>query len=251
MPRPDRHNEVELNWLDSGSLTYLLGGRRTTISSGQLGLFWAAVPHQIVDFGTEVPYFVVTIPLTEFLRSGIDREFMNRALLGELLIDSAIDNADGSNFKRWEADLKSQSPVFERAAQLEVRARLLRMSGRISSAAVPPQPPILSRADQLACYIAKNYQQPITSESIATANQLHPNYAMNLFRKAFGTTMVAFVVQHRISHAQRLLLTTDDSILHIAMESGFQSLSRFNEAFKKTCGCSPREYRKLYRHKSE
>ncbi|MCU0718670.1 MAG: helix-turn-helix domain-containing protein [Pirellula sp.] len=61
--------------------------------------------------------------------------------------------------------------------------------------------------------------------------------------------MTAFVVQHRLSHAQRLLVTTEDSILNIATESGFQSLSRFNEAFKEACGCSPREYRKLHRPK--
>jgi AraC-like DNA-binding protein len=106
---------------------------------------------------------------------------------------------------------------------------------------------MLSRADQLACFIAKNYRQPLTSDSIAEANGLHPNYAMNLFRKAFGTTMTAFTVQHRLSHAQRLLVTTDDTILHVAIESGFQSLSRFNEAFKEACGCSPRDYRKSHR----
>ena len=70
---------------------------------------------------------------------------------------------------------------------------------------------------------------------------------MNLFRKAFGTTMTAFITQHRISHAQRLLVTTDDAILDVALASGFQSLSRFNEAFKAACGCSPRDYRKVHR----
>ena len=109
--------------------------------------------------------------------------------------------------------------------------------------------PMLSRADQLACYIARNYQQPLTSQSIADAIGVHPNYAMNLFRKTFGTTMTTFVTQHRISHAQRLLVTTDDAILDIALSSGFQSLSRFNEAFKKACGCSPREYRKAHHAK--
>jgi len=82
---------------------------------------------------------------------------------------------------------------------------------------------------------------------IAQANKLHPNYAMNLFRRAFGTTMTSFITQHRISHAQRLLLTSDESILSVAMAAGFQSLSRFNEAFKAACGCSPRDYRKAHK----
>ena len=50
----------------------------------------------------------------------------------------------------------------------------------------------------------------------------------------------------RISHAQRLLVTTDDTILDIALAAGFQSLSRFNEAFKSICGCPPRDYRKQH-----
>jgi AraC-like DNA-binding protein len=136
--------------------------------------------------------------------------------------------------------------MLERAAILEVHARLLRFGEGVS--AVPKSPPssLLSRADKLACYVARNYQQPLTSQSIAEANGVHPNYAMNLFRKTFGTTVTAFITQHRISHAQRLLVTSDDAILEIALASGFQSLSRFNEAFKATCGCSPREFRKAH-----
>ena len=43
-----------------------------------------------------------------------------------------------------------------------------------------------------------------------------------------------------------MLVTTNDAILNIALASGFQSLSRFNEAFKMACGCSPRDYRKAH-----
>jgi AraC-like DNA-binding protein len=224
----------------------LLGGRRTTIEAGRLGIFWAAIPHQIVDFEGETPYFVVTLPLSEFLRASIDRAVVNRILQGELLIDAARDDADQITFHRWEQELRAAINVLERAAQLEVRARLLRFAHRVSEGPTAPSPPMLSRADQLACYIAQNYRQPLTSQSIADANDLHPNYSMNLFRKSFGTTMTAFIVQHRISHAQRLLVTTDDAILNVAMDSGFQSLSRFNEAFKAACGCSPRDYRKAH-----
>ncbi len=70
---------------------------------------------------------------------------------------------------------------------------------------------------------------------------------MTLFRHAFGTTMRTFITQHRISHAQRLLVITGDAILNVALAAGFQSLSRFNEAFKAACGCSPRDYRKAHR----
>jgi AraC-like DNA-binding protein len=247
MPRPDRHNEIEVNLLKSGSLSYLLGGRRTTVESGRLAIFWAAIPHQIVGFEGASPYFVVTVPLSEFLRAGLDQSLVNRILHGEVLMDAEPDESDEIKFRQWEQELGAGDPTSERAARLEVQARLLRLAQRIGKGPVPTCPsPTLSRADELACYIARNYQQPLNSSIIADAAGIHPNYAMNLFRQAFGTTMTNFIAEHRISHAQRLLVTTDEAILEIALAAGFQSLSRFNEAFKAACGCSPRDYRKAH-----
>ena len=244
MPRASRHNEIEVNLLTVGSLTYLLGGRRITIAARRLAVFWAAIPHQIVDFDGEEAYFVVTVPLSGFLTTGLDLRLVNRVLKGELLIDSAPDACDELKFQQWEHELRERGPGSERAVWLEVQARLLRLARVVSKRRTARYPqPTLSRADQLACYIARNYHQPLSSERIAAANGLHANYAMNLFRRAFGTTMSTFITQHRISHAQRLLVTTDDPIVSIAFQAGFQSLSRFNEAFKAVCGCSPRQYR--------
>ncbi|WP_145169322.1 helix-turn-helix domain-containing protein [Rubripirellula lacrimiformis] len=249
MQRPDRHNEIELNLLMAGSLTYLLGGRRTTIEAGKLAIFWGAIPHQIVEFDGNAPYFVVTVPLIEFLRMGLDQSVVNPILLGTVLTDSKGNDLDDSRFRQWERELRGQDLACKRATRLEVQARLLRFASGTSNAPDHHSIQLLSNADQLACYIARNYQEPLTSKSIAESIGVHPNYAMNLFRQTFGTTMTTFITQHRISHAQRLLVTTSEAILDIALESGFQSLSRFNEAFKATCGCSPRDYRKSHKAK--
>lgn len=248
MPRPDKHNEIELNLLKGGSLTYLLGGHRITLKAGRLAVFWAAIPHQIVGAEGEEPYFVVTVPLSEFLVAGLPVDFVNRVLQGELVVDSIDDPSDGLKFQQWEREFNEHNPAEQRAARLEIQARLLRLARTISPEPQARHPdPVLSRADQLACYIARNYEKPLTAGSIAEASGLHPNYAMSLFRRAFGTTMTKFITQHRISHAQRLLVTTGDSVLEVALAAGFQSLSRFNEAFRSACGCTPREYRKLHR----
>ena len=50
MPRSDRHNEIELNLLEQGSLTCLLGGQKVTLPAGRLTLFGAGFPHQIIGF---------------------------------------------------------------------------------------------------------------------------------------------------------------------------------------------------------
>ncbi|MFO1001295.1 MAG: AraC family transcriptional regulator [Planctomycetaceae bacterium] len=248
MPRPNRHNEIELNLLTEGSLTYLLGGSRTKIRAGRLAVFWAAIPHQIVAFEGDTPYYVLTLPLNEFLQSGHEVSFVNRILRGELIVEPEVDECDVQKFRQWERELGEHVSDNQAPVRLEVQGRLMRLARRLRNCSAVSRPAAkLSRADQIACYIARNYQQPLTMETIAEAVGVHPNYAMNLFRQTFGTTMSTFITEHRISHSQRLLATSNDSILSIAMSAGFQSLSRFNEAFKNICGCSPRQYRKACR----
>jgi AraC-like DNA-binding protein len=255
MPRPDRHNEIEINFLRSGTVTYLIGGRRVTVEARRLVLFWAALPHQILNWDTTKPYYVATLPLAWFLGCGFPEHFAHPILAGEILTDPAPTSGDEAKFRQWVDDVRSRKQFRERVAQAEIQARLLRLSATLPARKAPlakkhqesTPDPSLSRADQIACYIAQHYAEPITADQIAKAVGLHPNYAMGLFRKAFGTTMVDFLVQHRLSHAQRLLVTSEKSVIEIAAAAGFGSLSRFNEAFKDACGCAPRDYRKAHR----
>lgn len=252
MPKPDRHNEIELNYVPAGTLTYLLGGRPVSIEPRRLVLFWAAVPHQILQWEMTKPYYVATLPLAWFLGCNFPEHLARPVLAGEIVADPRPSAGDELKFRQWTSDFRTSQPLRPRVAQLEIEARLLRMALTLGSrkaaasrACLAPAPnPALARADQIALYIARYYAEPLTAERIAKAVGLHPNYAMGLFRQAFGTTMVDFVVQHRLSHAQRLLISTDAPVIEIASAAGFRSLSRFNEAFKKACGCAPRDYRK-------
>ena len=254
MPRADRHNEIELNFLYSGSLTYLLGGHRETVEHGRLTMFWGALPHQILNYETRHPYHVVTLPLASFLNCRLPGTLVRPILDGKIVTDPEEGTNDMEAFKRWFDDLQSGNPLREQVAEMEIHARLLRLAlalpGRkVRNRQVAHEPcvdPSLTRADHIACYIARNYMQPLTADQIAHAVGLHPNYAMTLFRKTFGSTITEFLLQHRLSHAQRLLVTTDRSITEVGEASGFQSLSRFNEFFKEACNCPPREYRKAH-----
>ncbi len=250
MPRADQHDEIELNYVLEGSLTYLMGGRRVLVPAQRLAVFWAAVPHQIVEFESDSPYYVVTIPFAWFLKWGIPTQLHTRILHWELVIDSAPSDAKRERlmFEQWIRDLEDES--MSPAAALEIQARLLRMTKCLTpeSTNAEFQQPILlesqDKAERMACHISCSYEQRLTIPQIAAEVDLHPDYAATLFKKTFGTTIVNFITRHRIAHAQRLLLSTDDQIISIAADSGFDSLSRFNRAFKQVTGLTPRDYRK-------
>lgn len=258
MPRPDHHNEVELNFLKSGSVTYLLGGRKVVAEVGKLTAFWAAIPHQIIDFAGDTVYLVATIPLPNFLQWRLPEDFVQPLMQGQFLSEPTAVSADSDAwlFERWEADLQNNAPEIEWPVLLEIQARLTRfaLSFGVSAKADTKRDHFsmindggLTKVERMACFIAKNYTEKLTIKQIGEFVGLNPNYAMNLFQKAFGTTLTNYLTQHRVSHAQRLLIMTNLQITEIALQSGFRSISRFNDAFYRACGCSPREYRKTHK----
>jgi AraC-like DNA-binding protein len=257
MRRPDHHNEVELNFLESGSVTYLLGGNKITVEAGKLSVFWAAIPHQIIDFGNETAYFVATIPLQCFLQWRLPESFVQPLMQGRLVSEptAARASSDAQLFAHWEGDLLKAAAELERPVLLEMQARLIRLALNIPARpkARPKRDRLasitdtgLNKVEQMACFIAQNYPEKLTVQQIGEFVKLHPNYAMNLFQKTFGTTLIAYLTQHRVSHAQRMLSTTEETVTEIAFQSGFLSISRFNDAFRRACGCSPREYRRTH-----
>src|SRR5688572_9263876 len=49
MASAHRHDDLEVNIVDDEPLTYLFGGTLVTIQPGHAALFWASVPHRLID----------------------------------------------------------------------------------------------------------------------------------------------------------------------------------------------------------
>jgi AraC-like DNA-binding protein len=255
MPRPDRHNEIEINLLTGGALTYLVGGRKVRVPGGRLAIFWAAIPHQIIETQGASEYYVATIPLSWFLQCNFPEHLVQPVLHGDVLLDRRTDRGDLARFELWLDDLRTDPANRQRPVFLEMEARLYRLalslargrgkSGR--SAAEPVKEGHLSNVERMAAFVAMRYTEPLTVDDIGEHVGLHPNHAMTVFKRAFGTTLIRYLTEHRVSHAKRLLATTDDKILGVALTSGFGSVGRFNAVFRQTCGCSPREFRRRHR----
>lgn len=86
-------------------------------------------------------------------------------------------------------------------------------------------------------YVQQNHHQGNTADVKDLAN--------SIFKKAFTSTISEYITEKRISNAKRKLATINKSITKIEYECGFNTISRFNEAFRKMNNCTPREFRKM------
>ena len=249
MGKFDRHNEIEINYFPHGGISYFFQNHKVEIPAGRMAIFWGLMPHKIIAYEEETYYYVCTIPLTLFLSWELPSSFVNTLLKGEVLIEEACNNRDFDTqlFENWLND--SHMGNRTKASLYELQGRLLRMCEHVSvnnhtTATIHANE--LNLIEQIAIYIAKNYNNPIKISDIGKSVGLHPDYANAIFKKTFGRTLSEHITIERIPHAQRKLITTDSSILDIALDCGFTSISSFNASFRKLNNCTPREYRQQF-----
>ena len=96
-------------------------------------------------------------------------------------------------------------------------------------------------------YIDSHRSEDLTVDFLAKQAGFSKYHFERLFKSCMGISCYQYITKRRVMLAQELLGDTNLSVMDIALQSGFFSLSTFNRVFKETNGCSPTEFRKLYR----
>lgn len=93
-------------------------------------------------------------------------------------------------------------------------------------------------------YIEENFSdETLSLNQVAGAVNVSANYFSAIFSKAMDMTFIEYVTQKRMEKAKKLLRQTEKHSGDIAMEVGYKDPHYFSFVFKKTQGCTPREYR--------
>jgi AraC-like DNA-binding protein len=238
--------EVELCFVLLGVLSAFIGGRFLELPAGSLSAFWSALPHHVTVArpGTEAIH--VRVPLTTLLRWNLNASFVRKLLAGEVLLDQQTPTWDAELTRRWLADAQAGDSIAQRTCELEVEARLRRLAWRRQpkTATRGLEPKARKQVEAITAFLAQSYRREISTADIGRAIGLHPNYAMTLFRRECGMSIWQYLIRLRLAHAQLMLLTSDKTVLAIALDSGFGSLARFYAAFTRECKIAPGEYRK-------
>lgn len=248
------HAQVEINYIVRGWAHYRMSGHETRFNAGDMALFWGGLPHQLYDASDDLIYAGGHLPLVHFFRLRLPQNVQSRLMQGATLITRATDASDPLNFERWNNYARSGDPLKASMAVDELLLRIERIrfdpysllpdSDRAASALDGldhHSSPIVVR---ICDFIADNFREDIDSSDIAHAADIHPKYAMNVFKKSTGMTLNDYVNLMRLSYAQAMLMQDGANVLQVAMDSGFGSLSAFNKSFRKIAGMSPTDFRR-------
>jgi AraC-like DNA-binding protein len=255
MLKPHWHAQVEVNFIVQGTVHYLMNDHEIALEAGDMCLFWGGLPHQMDYSSDDAVYAGAHLPLVHFFRLHLPVDLRHRLMTGATLVTGATDPSDVNNFERWNGYARSGDPAKTEHAVNELLLRLERVrfepyrlvpdASAYADAAGPFDQQSSRNVGHMCDFIAENFLYEIDCVDIAAAADIHPKYAMSVFKKSTGMTLNEYVNLLRLSYAQALLMNQDANVLRVAMDSGFGSLSAFNKSFRKLAGMSPSDFRKI------
>lgn len=102
------------------------------------------------------------------------------------------------------------------------------------------------RIDKVFRYTIDSFRQRITLGEVAEIAGLSVPAFCNYFKKSTKKTFIDFLNEIRVGYACKLLIETDQNIINICYESGYNTLANFNKQFLKIKGETPSKYRKAF-----
>lgn len=138
-----------------------------------------------------------------------------------------------------DAELEAPAPAGRLYADSLAVALSTRLLQNFTS--VPPSRQLLSKPQirRLVEYVEANLEADLTLADLARATGLSVPHMTTLFRRTFGQTAHAYVMERRVCRARSLLLEGRSSIADVALATGFAHPSHMAHWMRRLLGLTP------------
>ncbi len=96
-------------------------------------------------------------------------------------------------------------------------------------------------------FLNENYSASIGLMELAQIADVHPTHLARVFRQFENCTAGDYLRKIRIEKARQKIITSNKTLVEIALETGFSDQSHFTRSFKKLTGLTPTEFRQMFR----
>ena len=258
---PHQHTAFEISVIRSGEGVYQLQERTYTFAPGDVFLFGTNEIHYITEITGEAPLDLVNLqfePRFVWMPGGdlFDYRYLDIFFRrnGRFRHQLSHDDPRADVIRTLLRDIDEEFSLRRESYDLMVKNKLLTLLVYIrrnyaeyfdvSPAARDVQH--IRRLDAAMKYIDAHLAEALTLAELSEQAHMSRSRFSALFRELNGLTPWEYIVGRRVSRAARLLSTSDETILEIAVACGFNNTANFNHAFRKVIGASPSEYRKRH-----
>lgn len=249
------HAELEIVVIKKGTGLISVDFEKRTVSSGDIVFIRPGQLHSIEQNGARKMEYENIILKPELLISGeadlCARQFITPLMKGELRCVTFLTPAV-PGYPEISDCISRIDHLCEKRPdgyQLAVKGFLfqlvfLLLSHRQKKSTSPAlQTKSLEKIKTILKYVEEHYADHITIDDMAAITFYSKSHFMKFFKAHMGSGFIEYLNDYRLTMAERLLKTSDASVLEIAEMSGFDNLSYFNRIFKKKYGESPGKWR--------
>ncbi len=236
------HEHIELLYFHAGSCRLTINGNGFAVSAGDLVVVNSMEIHTFD--ADQCPSYTCLLIYPEFFS---DVTFPSLLIKNHICRDDYVKNcihnivAENKN-KCIGSDMILKSHTYRLMAYLLRHYAEMILSGKDFSARAAT----MHRMNLLQDYIAKHYNEKITTEQLARLCFVSESHFCRFFRNITGKTATGYLNEYRIEKATLMLKNTNKSITAIASSVGFDDVNYFTRVFKKIKKITPVTYRKCH-----
>lgn len=244
------HEYIELLYFYDGKGEVWVNGNATEVSSGSLVIISSNMAHNVVlkeeteyvciKFSPAVLYenepFFINLKYALPFMSDIQQYVFSHNEIKDTQIFSLVEEI----MSEW----KNMEYGFELAIRSDILKIFLVVIRLWHDNGISTEHFKLSSEMKTAiAYIGENYCTATEKEVAEICNYSY-NYFSRIFKETIGKSFKDYIMDFRLSEAERMLLSSNLSVTEIAEKTGFSSISHFIARFKEAKGKTPNGYRK-------
>lgn len=256
------HDWIEINYMYSGCCPQIINDIPCILRKGQVMLIDTDIPHSTAALG-EDDIMVSMLIEKEYFNSNFFNRLSCDSIISSFFINSMQENARHDNYILFHSENSRTVPLYFNEFLCEMFDPSINSEDMIQSLIILILCSLINSYEEdqertelginqnsigpILRYIERNYKD-CSLESTAASFNMNPNYLTTLLKQRTGHSYKDLVQQQRLQLAAQTLRNTDRSVTEIANNVGYENMSFFYKKFKTSYGCSPKEYRDLYRN---
>ncbi len=251
------HEYIEILYCTDGFFEAYLNGTKYPFQKGEMIIINSNEIHSVYACGEEKNRYIVVKVLPELLygneQSIAEAKYLLLFMSGnstqqKIFSSHKIDNTDlPVAFQEILSEFTERKYGFELSVKLNIFkiflyiVREYEKNGNTVSASIDEN--IAQHLCNVLDYMENNYADSIHMKKAADMCFMSYNYFSKVFKKFIGKSFNEYLIDIRLRHAKKLLISSQMPITKIASDTGFGTTSYFIEAFKKRIGTTPMHFR--------
>jgi AraC-like DNA-binding protein len=256
--RMNRHDYVEVVYLNSGELVWQVGDRCVREERGDLFVMLRPRYHRLTEFSSaqvtaESLFFhpqLLRVPCGASQESEYLTPFFDLAEDTPYVVNANTDIP--GEVVQLMRRIRKQLPATSDHARLAVKTYLKLILVHLMNHFTASQKrfPVtdqrrkeLDRFKPVFEYLQKNFGEAVSPQEAAETVNMSPSHFRRAFKHLTGQSFVPYLNHFRVERAQQLLANTGTPISEIGLDVGFCDQSYFGLIFRRLTNMTPRQYR--------